>query len=564
MITFERQKSLLRLLQEQPGIKITKLAELLEVSRGTIRNDLLTLENDHKVKRVRGGAVLLTKVLPKSASAVDGKLSSTENAAAKRRIAQRAAELIKDGDAIFLDASTTVQQMTPFLNNKQNLTIMTNGWQTAQLVKQQTKHMVIVLGGMLVNGGKATGGLLETDMLNRLNIRTAFVSGSGFTLAEGATERNLEEAQLKQDVLTKTMQTAVLMDETKIGQVGVAPFAQLENITHFFSSGEVTSEFIQQIREANISLMVCGENTVRSYMATDSQPQYRLGFANQSEALPFAVEVRRGLEKAVTDCKNIDLIIADNKLSGSEALRVADKLIARKIALAIEYQIDHKVGGLIMDKFQQANIPVIAIDIPMVGATFFGVDNYRAGHDAGVAMGQWLQTEWGGIFDRVLVLEEPRAGALPAARIQGQLDGVIDLVGKLPKDKLIFLDSGNTSSMSEARVTKIIKSIPDVHRIAVLSFNTDAAIGALRAARRLGREQDVIIVGQGADRLLLDEIRQPGSRVIGSTTYMPELYGEQLLELALKILRKEVVPPAVYTQHVFVNANNIDNYYPEA
>ena len=210
---------------------------------------------------------------------------------------------------------------------------------------------------------------------------------------------------------------------------------------------------MEQMRAAGVNLMVCGENTVRSYIVSDGQTHYTLGFANQSEELPFAVDVRRGLERAVVDLQNIDLVIADNKLSGEEALRVADKLIERDVDLVIEYQIDHNVGGLIMDKFQQADIPVIAIDIPMVGATFFGIDNYRAGHVAGMAMGRWLEREWNGAPDVIFVLEEPRAGALPAARIQGQLDGVAQVLGNIPEEKLLYLDSGNRSEISEQAVT---------------------------------------------------------------------------------------------------------------
>ena len=74
----------------------------------------------------------------------------------------------------------------------------------------------------------------------------------------------------------------------------------------------------------------------------------------------------------------------------------------------------------------------------------------------------------------------------------------------------------------------------------------------------------MIIVGQGADRLLLDEIRQPHSRIIGSAAYMPERYGAQLVQLALQILAGEPVPPAVYTEHVFIDAENLDLYYPPA
>ena len=563
MITFERQQSILRLLKEQPGLKVIKLAELFGVSRGTIRNDLLVLEEQNKVKRVRGGAVLIeggaTAVSPHALSLP----ITAVNTESKRRIARWAAELVEDNDAILLDASTSVQHIVPFLRNRQNLTIITNGLDTARLLKQQTEHTIIMLGGMLVHGANATGGILGSDILDHLNIRTAFVSGVGFTPETGVTERSLAEAQLKEKILAKSMKTAVLMDETKLGKVGLVHFASLEDISHFFTDGDVSTEFIEQMRAADVNLMICGENTVRSHTVSGNLPQYTLGFANESEELPFAVEVRRGLEQAAAVQNNIDLVIADNKLSGKEALRVADKLIARNVDLVIEYQIDHKAGGLLMDKFQQANIPVIALDIPMVGATFFGVDNYRAGHVAGVAMGQWLQKEWQGAFDRMLVLEEPRAGVLPAARIQGQLDGVTEILKEISAEKLIFLDSGNTSSMSEAQVYKTLQSIPKLQHIAVLSFNTDAAMGALRAARRLGREQDVAIVGQGADRLLLDEIQQPGSRVIGATSYMPERYGEQLIKLALKILQGEPAPPAVYTKHVFLNKDNVNLYYPK-
>ncbi|HFE67678.1 MAG TPA: DeoR family transcriptional regulator [Chloroflexi bacterium] len=562
MITFERQQAILRLLKEQPGLKVTKLAELLDVSRGTIRNDLLKLEEQGKVKRMRGGAILTDHWTETFPSDPKSGIPVPANVEAKRRIARWAAELVEDGDAILLDASTTVQQMVPFLKNRRNLTVITNGLDTAKLLKRQTPHTIILLGGIVVNGASATGGTLGDDMLEQLHISTSFMSGVGFTLETGVTERSLEEAKLKEKMLAQSRRTAVLLDATKIGKVGLIPFAGLKEITHFLTDSDVPAEFIQTMREANVNLMVCGENTVRSHTVSGSQPQYILGFANQSEELPFAIAVRRGLERAAADLNNIDLVIADNKLSGAEALRVADKLIARNVDLVIEYQIDYKAGNLIMDKFRQANIPVIAVDIPMVGATFFGVDNYRAGYVGGEMMGQWLQREWQGDFDWIFVLEEPRAGTLPAARIQGQLDGVTAVLGELPEDKIIFLESGNTSSVSEAQVFKTLQSLLDARRIAILSFNSDAVTGALKAARRLGREQDIVIVGQGADQFVVEEIRQPESRVIGSTAYMPERYGEQLLQLALKILQGESVPPAVYTDHVFLNADNIDLYYP--
>jgi ribose transport system substrate-binding protein len=295
----------------------------------------------------------------------------------------------------------------------------------------------------------------------------------------------------------------------------------------------------------------------------NGRPKFTIGFANQSENLPFAVDVRRGLERAIKKQSNIDLFVADNMLSSEQALHIADNLIERKVDLVIEYQLDFKTGSLLMAKFQQAEIPVIAVDIPMVGATYFGVDNYRAGHMAGLALGKWIQANWSGKLEKLLVLIEPRAGSLPDARIQGQLDGLSEVLNPIDNEKVITLDCGNTTAMSETIVQRTLEKLPNQHKIGVISFNDEVAFGALQAARKLQRESDLVIVGQGADRLVRDEIRDPNSRLIGSTAYMPERYGEKLAELALKIFRGESVPPAIYMEHAFINTQNIDTYYPQ-
>lgn len=561
MTIFERRQSIIRLLREQPGIKVTRLAEILNVSEGTIRNDLTALEEEQKLQRVHGGAVL---VEPPEETFSPIATEAVSHAQIKQRIARWATELVEDGDAILLDASTTVQFMIPHLKDHKRLIIVTNGLETARQLARSTTHTVVLVGGMLNRSGSATTSLIGLEMLKNIHIRTAFVSCVGFDLKVGLTERHIEEAQLKEAMLASIPRVVALVGSNKIGAVSTLPFVAPERITHFFTDSDVSAEFIQQMQQAKINLTVCGENTVRSFTVDGDRPQFTIGFANQSEKLPFAVDVRRSLERAAADAGSINLVVADNRLSGEEALRVADKLIQRHIDLVIEYQIDYKAGNLIMNKFQQAGIPVIAVDIPMVGATFFGVDNYRAGHMAGAAMAEWVQQMWNGRIDYLLVLEEPRAGSLPEARIQGQLDGLQEALGPIPAACIQTIDCGNTSAISEAGVADILQTIPNGRHVAIVSFNDEAAYGALQAARKANREADVVIVGQGADRLVQGEIRDPESHLIGSTAYMPERYGEKLMDLALKILSGESVPPAVYINHVFINAYNIDQYYPAA
>lgn len=565
MVTiFERRQTILRLLREQPGIKVTQMADLLDVSVGTIRNDLNALEKEQKVKRVLGGAVLVETALEDYPGG-DGQFAGNVpalNDQAKGRIGRWAAETVEEGDAIFMDASTTVQHMIPYLQQFQSLTVVTTGLDTARLLSRHPSHIVILIGGRVGPGGHAITGEMGLEILQNLHIRSAYISGVGFSPEVGLMERDIEEARLKRAILADMHQIVALVDSSKLDKVGAAPILSVHQLGRLYTDSDITSECLANLRAAQVNLVVCGENTVRSYLAHAQESKHIIGFANQSEQLPFAVDVRRGLERAVKDVSNIDLVVADNALSPERALHIADQLIRRNVDLAIEYQIDYKTGRIIMDKFKRAEIPVIAIDIPMIGATFFGVDNYRAGHMAGIALGEWLQAHWAGRFDNLIVLEESRAGSLPEARIQGQLDGLEEVLGAIPEEKKLYLESGNTSSYSEAQVMKVLENDREGRRFAVVCFNDDAAIGTLRAARRLERDQDMVIVGQGADRRVREELRRGDTRIIGSTAYRPEQYGEKLLDLALKILNGESTPPAVYIDHVFITPENVERYYP--
>ncbi|MEA3336029.1 MAG: substrate-binding domain-containing protein [Chloroflexota bacterium] len=560
MTTFERRERILQLLAGQGVVKVTSLAKQFDVSEGTIRNDLAALEAENRLRRVRGGAAPVEQPPLIAQTRIARNAVNTE---AKRSIARWAADMIEDGDAIIMDASSTVLHMVPCLQPCQRLTVITNGLETARLLSESTNHTVIVVGGIMGTNDNSVTGLLGTDMLERLHARTAFVSGTGFNFEQGLTERDVAEAQLKHAMVEKVPQVVALVDSTKFGKVGFAPFLNVDSLSHVVTDSQVSPSFINLLQQAGVSVTVCDERTVTNYRSNGRKPTYRIGFANLTETgIPFAIDVRRGLERAA-EAQQVELILADNQLSGEQALQVADYLIEKQVDLAIEYQIDAEINSLIMDRFLQAGIPVIAVDIPMVGATFFGADNYRSGHIAGAELGKWVREHWQGQYDRLVILEEQRAGALPASRITGQVDGYQEVMGPIPEEKRIYLDSGNTSQVSEMHVAEALQSVPEGQRIAVFSFNDDAAYGALKAARKLGREADVAIVGQGADRVVRNEIRKRNSAIIGSTAFMPDRYGEKLIELAKRILEGQSIQPAVYMEHVFIDSSNVDLYYNE-
>jgi ribose transport system substrate-binding protein len=561
LTTYERRQMIVRILSEQTGIKVTELAEVLGVSEGTIRNDLAVLDEENQITRVRGGAV------PRSQRALTAQQVAERarvNADAKERIARWAANMVEDGDTIILDASTTVLHMVEFLHTRRDLTIITNGLETARQLGEMRGCTVIVLGGILRRDGNAISSLLGAGMLENLHVRTAFVSCAGFSPTIGLTETDIAQAELKAAMVGTAQRVVALVDSSKFERVALSAFAGLDRIDHLFTDTDAGPDMLDAVRAAGITVTVCGDHTTTTYTPEHREnSRHRIGFANLTEDIPFGRDVRRGLEMAAQQHPELELIIADNRLSGEMALTLADDFIAQGIDLMIEFQIDETIGSQLNYKFSHEGIPLIAVDIPIVGATFFGVDNYTTGHLAGVELGRAIQAEWGGRIDRLVIMEHPRAGALTANRIQGQRDGVESVIGPIAPERVITADCGNTSEVSEHEMARVLDDVPRGSHIAVICFNDDAAIGTLEAARKAFRTQDVLIVGQGADRRLRDELRRGSSRIVGSTAFHPERYGERIVDIALRILNGEPVPPAVYVDHTFISARNVDLYYPD-
>ena len=108
--------------------------------------------------------------------------------------------------------------------------------------------------------------------------------------------------------------------------------------------------------------------------------------------------------------------------------------------LVIEFQVEREVAPMIGDKIAGAGIPLIAIDIPHPHATYFGVDNYRVGIEAGEALAAHATTNWEGKVDWVIGLDLPEAGQLVQSRITGAFEGVRAGHPELPVETFVRID----------------------------------------------------------------------------------------------------------------------------
>jgi ribose transport system substrate-binding protein len=303
-----------------------------------------------------------------------------------------------------------------------------------------------------------------------------------------------------------------------------------------------------------------GENQYR--LTSDLRPnrRYRIGYAGQGQDSSFSKEVEASMLRAA-ESANVELVVVDNNYDPRIALRSVDHLIRKEIDLAVEFQTDDAVAPAIARKYLEANIPMIAIDIPHPGATYFGANNYEAGLIGGRHLGRWAVKHWQGTVDETLMIEITRAGSVPQARIRGMLAGLHEVLRRTDQSRISHLDGDGQFKAALEGVRKHLRA-SKAKRILVGAATDSSALGALRAFEEAGRAVECAIVGHNAEPEGRAQLREPRTRLIGSVAYFPEKYGPAVIRLALDILARKPTPPAVFTKHQLVTPETVDHLYP--
>jgi len=300
-------------------------------------------------------------------------------------------------------------------------------------------------------------------------------------------------------------------------------------------------------------------NLYQAIVRPAKQRLCRLGYAAQGTNYQFSREVSLSLERAARE-EGIELIALDNRYSAKIAQRNADLLVREKVDLAIEFQTDETIAPIVAAKYREAGIPMIAIDIPHPGATYYGANNYEAGLIGGRYLGRWAKEHWASEADEIIMLELPRAGNLPQMRLTGMLVGINLALPSAKNCRVTHLNGDGEMGTSFEVVRRHLR-VSRSRRILVGAINDVSAIGALRAFEEAGRADTCAVMGQNASPEGRAEMRQANTRLIGSVAFFPERYGPDLVKVSLDILNKKPVPPAVFVDHKLVTPATIDHFY---
>ncbi|MGP8253380.1 MAG: substrate-binding domain-containing protein [Terracidiphilus sp.] len=309
----------------------------------------------------------------------------------------------------------------------------------------------------------------------------------------------------------------------------------------------------------------------RGYLAQTQNGQYRLvsrprrlhfGFAVQSADLPFSVALSRSVNAAAA-AAGVELLMLDNRFDPDVAVRNAEEFVTGRVDLVLEFQVEEAVAPRVAHILKKADIPLVAIDVPHPNATYFGVDNFEVGYEAGAMLAQYALRYWKGKADRVLGVGFSEAGSFVQSRISGAFDSLRERLPGLTAAQFVQIDGRGMREASRMAMLEFLRSSAPAERTLVAAATDSSALGVLDAIRETDKEENFAIVGQDCIPEVLDELRKGTSAIIGSISHEAESYGPRLIQLGIAILRGYTVPPYNYVHHRAVTAESL-NAPPDA
>lgn len=239
-------------LQTQTRVTVDQLARTLRVSPVTVRSDLSELERRGRLVRIHGGAMAAMK----AAHELNFEYRAQLQHAAKRAIGTYAASLVRDGDSIFLDASTTALELAHAVSDRRELTVITNSIRSAEDLVTFPNLTVIMPGGIVRREAFSLVGMWSDDLIRQFNIGRAFMGARGFTLKEGLTDVNPDEVALKRAIIRVAREVVALIDHTKWNQVALASFCTVEQLTTIITDKRAPRPLVEEAKARGIQVIL--------------------------------------------------------------------------------------------------------------------------------------------------------------------------------------------------------------------------------------------------------------------------------------------------------------------
>lgn len=253
MLEAERQKLILKIVQERSIVSISDLVEMLDASDATLRRDVNAMAERGELRRIRGGA---EAIRPRHETHLVGRpfaLSRDIHVPQKRAIARAAAALVEDGDSIIISGGTTTFAMTEFLRDRA-LDILTNSIAIVTQLLSTSRNRVTVPGGTVFREQNIVLSPFENDTIQNFRAEKMFTSCFGIDRF-GLMEADPLIAQSHARLLQRTERLIALADSSKLQQRSSMIVAGLDKVSTLITDEAATNEQLALFRDEGIEVI---------------------------------------------------------------------------------------------------------------------------------------------------------------------------------------------------------------------------------------------------------------------------------------------------------------------
>lgn len=250
MLPAERKREIVETVGERDGCAVAELADMLDVSKATIRRDLQELEDEGLVERSHGGALPVRTVASERSYSQRG----VQNLDAKRAIAAAAAKEFHDNQVVFFDAGTTTMEVAKQAPPDVDYIAATNSPMLALELADNGKDVKLT-GGTLRHQTRALVGPTGEAFMERTNFDQVFLGTNAVDVDAGLTTPNEDEARMKQLMCEKAQRVILVADGTKFGRRSFVQFADLETVDLLLTDTELTGEMREALEGAGVRIV---------------------------------------------------------------------------------------------------------------------------------------------------------------------------------------------------------------------------------------------------------------------------------------------------------------------
>ena len=248
----ERIEIIIREVQEKGQVKVPELAQMLDCSEVTMRNDIRKLDDQGILKKTHGGA-------EKRSYGLSVQFESGEyylNADYKRRITEKAYEYIEDQESIMIDDSTTCCYLAQIIKERKEkrLSVVTNSIYVAAELSGAGNVSVHVLGGQISSNPASVMGNITANAIRQYHVNKLFSGINAIDFQIGLTAADAMHAEVKRVMMEQANQTYILADHTKMGRGGLFTVCPIEEVERIITDSKLSKEMIYQAEKKGIKL----------------------------------------------------------------------------------------------------------------------------------------------------------------------------------------------------------------------------------------------------------------------------------------------------------------------